>query len=118
MKSENEKYCTECGEAINAKAELCPKCGVRQPKVITPPSEDQLKAKKDQERWIITMVLLMVLSPMGICGVHRFYNGKIGTGILMLLTVGGCGIWVLVDLIMHITGNMTGPDGEKMKTPW
>ena len=30
MKQENEKYCTECGALINIKAEICPKCGVRQ----------------------------------------------------------------------------------------
>jgi TM2 domain-containing membrane protein YozV len=38
-----------------------------------------------------------------ICGIHRFYVGKIGTGILMILTFGGFGIWVLVDLIMIAT---------------
>lgn len=32
-KGANEKYCQECGEAINAKAEICPKCGVRQPMI-------------------------------------------------------------------------------------
>lgn len=34
MKKDNEKFCHECGEPINAKAEICPKCGVRQPAVI------------------------------------------------------------------------------------
>ena len=35
-KSDNEKFCHECGEVINAKAEICPKCGVRQPGVEHP----------------------------------------------------------------------------------
>ena len=35
-KSDNEKFCHECGETINAKAEICPKCGVRQPGIEAP----------------------------------------------------------------------------------
>ena len=34
QKGPNEKFCAECGEAINAKAEICPKCGVRQAPVL------------------------------------------------------------------------------------
>ena len=41
---------------------------------------------------------------LGWLGVHRFYVGKIGTAILMVLTVGGFGIWATIDLIMILTG--------------
>ena len=41
----------------------------------------------------------------GVFGVHRFYVGKVGTGILMILTLGGLGIWVLVDMIMILVGS-------------
>ena len=41
----------------------------------------------------------------GVLGVHRFYVGKIGTGILMLLTGGGCGIWMIVDFVLIATSN-------------
>ena len=41
---------------------------------------------------------------LGWLGVHRFYVGKIGTGILKLITLGGFGIWVLVDLILVLVG--------------
>jgi TM2 domain-containing membrane protein YozV len=37
---------------------------------------------------------------LGFLGVHCFYVGKIGTDILQLLTLGGFGIWTLVDFIM------------------
>lgn len=41
---------------------------------------------------------------LGVIGVDRFYLGKIGTGILKLITVGGFGLWWLIDLIMVLAG--------------
>ena len=51
---------------------------------------------------------------LGSLGVHRFMTGKIGTGILWLLTAGLCGIGTIVDLVQVCTGNFTKADG----TPW
>ncbi|WP_235923062.1 TM2 domain-containing protein [Rugamonas aquatica] len=51
---------------------------------------------------------------LGFLGVHRFYVGKIGTGILMLLTFGGFGIWALIDFIMVVLGSFTDSDGLKI----
>jgi TM2 domain-containing membrane protein YozV len=50
-------------------------------------------------------------------GLHRFYIGKIGTGILMLITFGGLGIWALIDLIVLITGNFRDRDNNRI-TNW
>lgn len=49
---------------------------------------------------------------LGAFGVHRFMTGKIGTGIVWLLTGGCLGIGVIVDLIMVITGKFTKKDGS------
>lgn len=49
---------------------------------------------------------------LGVLGVHRFYVGKIGTGILQLITGGGLGIWYLVDLILIIIGRFRDAEGR------
>ena len=52
---------------------------------------------------------------LGVLGVHRFYVGKIGTGILQLITFGGLGIWALVDFIIIVTGNFKDASGLPIK---
>lgn len=54
---------------------------------------------------------------LGCFGAHRFYVGKVGTGILQLVTLGGLGIWALIDFIMIIIGSFTDKDGNKL-TQW
>lgn len=52
---------------------------------------------------------------LGIFGFHRFYVGKIGTGVVQLFTLGGLGLWWLYDGIMLVTGSFTDKEGLKMK---
>jgi hypothetical protein len=40
----------------------------------------------------------------GFLGLHRFYAGKIGTGIAQILTLGGMGVWWLYDLVLVVAG--------------
>lgn len=51
----------------------------------------------------------------GVLGIHRFYVGKVGTGILQLLTLGGLGIWALIDFIMIVVGSFTDKQGKFIK---
>ncbi len=52
---------------------------------------------------------------LGEFGIHRFYLGKIGTAIAMIFTLGGLGIWALVDFIMAVAGVMKDKDGKVIK---
>ena len=54
---------------------------------------------------------------LGVLGIHRFYVGKPVTAIIQILTVGGLGIWVLIDLIMIALGKFTDKQGNKI-TQW
>ena len=51
----------------------------------------------------------------GVLRIHRFYVGKVGTGILQLLTLGGLGIWALIDFIMIVVGSFTDKQGNFIK---
>lgn len=74
----------------------------------------QKKAKDGSGKsQIIALVLVLVLGGLGI---HRFYLGYTGIGIIQLLTVGGFGIWALIDLIRIITGGLKPKDGEYDET--
>jgi len=52
---------------------------------------------------------------LGSFGVHRFLMGHKNWW-LMLITLGGCGIWTLIDLIQILTGNLKMADGRDLKT--
>lgn len=64
-----------------------------------------------QKTWLVTLLLCFFL---GVLGVHRFYVGKIGTGILQLITFGGLGFWVMVDLVIILVGKFTDKQGQAL----
>ena len=63
-----------------------------------------------------TATLLLCLFFGGL-GIHRFYVGKTGTGILQILTLGGMGIWTLIDFIYIIVGSFTDKE-SKLVLEW
>jgi TM2 domain-containing membrane protein YozV len=70
------------------------------------------EAKQSEKGFVPALLLCFFL---GAFGIHRFYVGKIGTGVLMLLTMGGLGIWALIDFIMIAVGSFRDKEGNLIK---
>ncbi len=96
-----DKYCHNCKAESNANSTICMKCGVSLKSDYPMPGEG-----KD---WLTTLLLCFFL---GFLGIHRFYTGHTGIGVVQLLTLGGCGIWTLIDFIIIIVGNFKDAKGN------
>jgi TM2 domain-containing membrane protein YozV len=71
-------------------------------------------AESSEKKRLVALLLCFFL---GVLGAHRFYVGKVGSGIAQLLTLGGLGIWALIDLIMIICGAFKDNEGNTI-TEW
>ncbi|MBN1929247.1 MAG: NINE protein [Chlorobiaceae bacterium] len=80
QKGPNEKYCSECGAIIRANAEICPKCGVRQ---SPPPFTINLGPVTPGGKNRFAASIFAIL--LGSLGIHKFYLGLSGWGIVYLL---------------------------------
>ena len=79
-KRADEKYCSECAAIINAKAEICPKCGVRQ--MAAPSSSPLGHTSANGKNKVVAGMLALFL---GGIGAHKFYLGKGIQGVLYLV---------------------------------
>jgi len=102
-KAGDEAFCSSCGAIIKKEAEICPKCGVRQRIQPIASSSDV------SDKWLVLLILSFFFGGLG---VDRFYVGKLGTGILKLITFGGFGLWWLIDLIWIFLGKFTDKSGN------
>ena len=108
------KYCTNCGRAIQpgefrSANGNCGECAAK-----AQAAQSVQRGQYSNKDWLVTLLFSIFL---GYLGIHRFYVGKIGTGILQILTLGGLGIWALIDWIMIIVGAFTDKEGNKL-TQW
>lgn len=116
------KFCKHCGEAIDGDCIICPKCGKQvgqvkveqpqQPQVII--NNNNTNTNVNQNRnynsgrenypYKSKIVALLLCFFLGGLGIHRFYVGKIGTGVLWLITAGLFGFGWLIDFIVILVG--------------
>lgn len=99
----NVKHCSQCGIPLQPDSKFCAQCGANTQK----DTFSTIETRSDKSA-ITTFLLCLFL---GAFGAHRFYVGKIKTGILMFLTAGGLGLWTLIDLIQIACCNFT--DSER-----
>jgi len=102
MPNANEEYCRGCCRVISSFAVSCPQCGA--PTGIRP--------------WDVSdrsgVAALLLCFFFGVFGVHRFYVGKVGTGVLQIFTIGGLGIWAFIDLILILCNVFRDKQGHKV----
>lgn len=108
---ENLKYCRHCGERIPEDAVICKYCGRQveelkqgQPNVVINNTNTNINTVRNttagytgrqKNKWLALLLCFF----LGVFGAHKFYEGKIGMGILYLFTVGLFGIGIIVDFI-------------------
>lgn len=102
-------FCKHCGAEINNNAIICIKCGCQIDRVQ---QKEQLDPNISDKNGIAVLLLCFFLGGLGI---HSFYVGRTGAGIGQLLTLGGCGIWALIDFIMIIMGTYKDAEGKQIK---
>lgn len=110
----NMVFCSACGKQIHQSAATCPGCGAAQSARPATTAAIASPVPATDKRILPAFLLCFFV---GIFGAHRFYVGKVGTAVAQIFTIGGLGIWTLVDLILILTSSFTDKNGVRI-TQW
>ena len=105
-------FCGHCGDRLESGTQFCQKCGAKIPLSDAIENAVNSSGTKCTKSGKVAFFLCIFF---GIFGVHRFYVGKIGTGILSLITGGGLGIWTLIDLILIAKNKFYDKNGQPLR---
>lgn len=103
-----KKFCQHCGQVIDDGCIVCPICGKQvgqlkqeQPQIVINNSNNNTNVNRvggygrPKNKWVALLLCVF----LGIFGAHKFYEGKIGMGVLYIFTLGLLGIGWLIDII-------------------
>lgn len=77
-------------------------------------TESNITPNTPTKDWTLALILSF-FGFLGVAGLHRFYTGKIMTGLLMFITLGGLGLWTLIDIFQILTDSYTDSKGILLK---
>lgn len=120
-------FCKYCGKPIDENVKFCPNCGADQSGAASQqssaaPQQPVINVVNQntnvnsnfgyihKRKWVAFFLCLF----LGYFGVHRFYVGKIGTGIIWLLTAGFFGLGWILDLIIILFGGFRDKAGQPL----
>ncbi len=113
---EETKFCKFCGEKIPYDAVICTKCGRQVEKIennkegivinnvatsaSSASSSNNIMPSRGRIKLVNKWISFILCLFLGCLGVHKFYEGKVGMGILYFLTMGICGIGWIIDIFV------------------
>jgi len=116
METQAKVFCHRCGSPMTPQDRFCRRCGgdtAPGTAAAAPPAQTALTNASDRSRLAAALLCFFI----GIFGAHRFYAGKIGTGLLWMFTLGLLTFGWLFDMILILLGEFKDAEGRKI-TRW